>query len=629
MRAKKAAKRAAAKRVPSKATPKPSARSKSKAPKPEPVAKPRAAKQPAATWPRDAALEQAILDAPLDPVPRMVYADWLQGAGDRRGEWMALHAAIESDPKNVRLRSAAVDFLGSHLDLLLGPGKSLLIGGWIGWRAGFIDELRIQPSHKRGAEQAFASLLAHPSARFVRCIGLGDFGQAAIDVVAAAAPPLLETVVAIDTSLRAISVDIDPIAALPTIRRLGLHGGTISKPMPQLVELSCFLGGWAPAWVGRGNCENLTRLTVDCAGGLGTVHRMFPHVPRLRQLRLLQTQARDLEAITSLAGLELLDLSHGRFTDADLEPFVGWRGLAMVLHRTAISHDMLSRLTASGVTVTASPGSDALESDHQPGGWLHDRLATDGRDGLLTMPGIGRLLFNIGTHHSMHGDPKDATSLLDASLTFPNEHLKTWSWANAAIAHERLHEFDDAELIAREGLLRTPKEPNLMAIIVDALRRTDRLAEAEALLPRALASIAAKPGPGAHTGGRAACLVDVLFVLAQAGRHDEVLELADEYPTLVEQRREIHAIVAMSLIALGKAGLARTALAKSRGARFPAVIAHANAVVGLAVKRPDPLRALQFLRDAKAEPYPEWHWIAKDPNLAKLHGHPGFAELVS
>ena len=51
-------------------------------------------KPTSAAWPRDLALEQAILDAPLDPVPRMVYADWLQAAGDRRGEWMALHSAI-------------------------------------------------------------------------------------------------------------------------------------------------------------------------------------------------------------------------------------------------------------------------------------------------------------------------------------------------------------------------------------------------------------------------------------------------------------------------------------------------------------------------------------------------------
>ncbi len=594
----------------------------------------RAAKPARGEWPRDPALEQAILDAPLDPVPRMVYADWLQAAGDRRGEWMALHAAIESDPKNVRLRSAAVDFLGSHLDLLLGPGKALLTGGWIGWRAGFIDELRIQQTHKRGAVPAFAALLAHPSCRFVRCVGLGDLGQEAIDALVAAAPPLLDTVIAVDTSMRAQNVDLDDLAAL-SIRRLGLHFAEITKPMPQLRELAGKLGGMFSAWITNGGCENLEQLTLDCAGGLGRISQILPAVPRLRRLRLLhlrssdpETSHRRLQAITALHQLELLDLSHSEIGDAEVEPLMGWRDLTLILHRTAFSSDALARLAKSGVTVIASPGTSQLDDDHEPGGWLHHRLATDGRDGLQLMPGIGSTLFNIGTHHSIHGDPKDATLLLDASLTFPNEHLKTWSWANAAIAHERLHEFDDAELIAREGLLRTPKEPNLYAIIVDALRRTGRLAEAEALLPRALASIEAKPGPGAHSGGRAACLVDVLFVLAQAGRHAEVIELADEHATLVNQRREIYAIVAMSLVALRKLLDARTALGKADGSQYPAVVAHAKAVVALAAKRPDLPRALQFLHDAKAVPYPEWHWIAKDPNLAKLAKMPAFQDLL-
>jgi hypothetical protein len=177
--------------------------------------------------------------------------------------------------------------------------------------------------------------------------------------------------------------------------------------------------------------------------------------------------------------------------------------------------------------------------------------------------------------------------------------------------------------------LRVPKEPNLFAIVVDVLRRTNRLREAEAMLPRALASIEAAPGLGAHQGGRAACLADIMFVLAQAGRHDEVLELAKQYTELVDQRRDVFAIVAMSQVALGKITDARTSLAKANGSRFPAVLAHAQAVVGLAAKKPDLGRALRLLQAVKDEPYPEWHWIASDPNLAKLAGHPGFEQLIA
>ncbi|MBA2541892.1 MAG: hypothetical protein H0V17_19765, partial [Deltaproteobacteria bacterium] len=134
---------------------------------------------------------------------------------------------------------------------------------------------------------------------------------------------------------------------------------------------------------------------------------------------------------------------------------------------------------------------------------------------------------------------------------------------------------------------------------------------------------------GAHQGGRAACLADVLFVLAQAGRHDEVLALADKYKDLVDQRRDMFAIVAMSQVALGNVTGARTSLAKANGSRAPAVLAHAKAVVALAAKKPDLVRAVQLVREVKEAPYPEWHWIATDPNLARLAGHPGFAELLA
>jgi len=597
------------------------------APKPTPAPNAKPVPKPA-EWPRDAALEQAILDAPLDPVPRMVYADWLQAAGDRRGEWMSLHAAIEADPRNVRLRSAAVDFLGANLDLLLGPGKSLLAGGWIGWRAGFIDELRIQRSHKRGPLPAFASLLAHPSCRFVRCVGLGDLGQDAIDALVAAAPPLLDTVVAIDVSDRADVVDLDGLAALP-IRRLGLHAATITKPMPQLRELAGSLGGMFVSWIVDGGCGNLERLTLDCSMAVASINKVLRAVPKLRELRLLHVGPSELGEITRLKELELLDLSHARIGDADVERLIGWRGLRLILHRTQVSNEALARLVRGGVTVVASPGTSRLDNDHTAGGWLHDRLATDGRDGLRLMPGIGRTLFNVGTHHSMYGDPKDATPILDASLTFPNEHLKTWAWANAAIAHERVHAFDDAELIAREGLLRSPKEPNLYAIVIDALRRTGRLTEALALLPRAMSSVEARPGPGAHSGGRAACLADVLLVLAQAGRHEALIELADESADLVDQRTDMHAIVAMSYVALGDVAKARTSLAAATSSPLPGVLLHAKAVVALAAKRPDTKRALELLGEAKDAPYPEWHWIATDPNLGKLRGHVVFKALVA
>jgi uncharacterized protein (TIGR02996 family) len=585
----------------------------------------------ALTYARDAGLEAAIIDAPLDPVPRMVYADWIQAAGDRRGEWMALHAAIEREPNNVRLRSLAVDFLGANAELLLGAGKKLLAGAWIGWRSGFIDEIRVQPfENQRAAVASFAGLLAHPSARFVRTVGIGSLGQEAIDVLAQAAPPLLETVVATDAPFVSDHVELDGIAALPTIRRLGLNRADLDRELPLLVEVGCAMGNHVD-WIAAGGCPNLERLTIDCVHlREPKVASMLRAVPKLTQLRVLHLDSLDsvLDAILNLRGLEVLDVSHSGITEVTAARLLGWRGTLVAL-RTELSSEIQARLVREGTSVVASAGRGRMIDDHKaPGGWLHHRLATDGRDGLATLPGIGNTLYNVGTHHSIYGNAVDAVPLLDASLTYPSEDLKTWAWANAAIAHERVHQFDDAELIAREGMLRTPKEPNLYAIVVDALRRTGRLDEALALVPRSLAAVEAPPGPGAHSGGRGACLADVMLVLAQAGRHTDVLELRDDWNELCDQRTDMHAIAAMSEVAIGKVSDARTSLAKAKECRFEGVLAHARAVVALAAKKPNLDKALAHLAECKDARYPEWHWIATDPNLAKLRDLPAFRELV-
>ncbi len=584
----------------------------------------------------DPALEAAIIDAPLEAAPRMVYADWLQAAGDTRGEWMALCAAMEADPKNVRLRSLVVDFLGEHRELLLGEGASLLPGAWIGWRGGFIDELRVQPYLKqRGAGRSFAALLAHPSCRFVRHVALGELPrlQDAIDALSAAAPPLLETVVVIDAeAIQQAAVDLDGLCALPTLRRLGLNGASIERPMPQLVELSLSLRDDLVRWVIAGGCANLTELTLDCADAesprdVGAIVRALPALTRLRLLDL-----RDADAVIadlgSLRGrLQLLDLTGSSVTDQGGEQLASWPDLELVALRTVLSESLLARLATRLRTVMASRRTSEwqyFERDYDPTGlsWFAHRLATDGRDGLRAMPGIGRALFNIGTRHSTSQREEVAVPLLDASLTFPNRHLKTWAWANAAIAHERMRNFDDCELIAREGMLRVPHEPNLFAIVIDVLRRTDRLDQALALLPRAIASITRAPGLGAHTGGPACCLADCLLVLQQAGRHVDVIRLAERHEHLLQPRT--HACVAMSLVALGRLAEAKTTMKLAKQAKEP-IRDHAIAVMALAQKSPNRAVALAALARAKAADYPEWHWIPRDPNLAALFTDGGAA----
>src|SRR5688572_26314616 len=114
---------------------------------------------------RNVELEAAIVSAPADLLPRMVYGDWLQDRGELRGQWIAMMGAIERAPDDIPLRAAAVGYLDDHRHDLLGPGVSLLASSFIGWYGGFVDELRIQPGEDTTAA-AVIQLIEHPMCRF-------------------------------------------------------------------------------------------------------------------------------------------------------------------------------------------------------------------------------------------------------------------------------------------------------------------------------------------------------------------------------------------------------------------------------------------------------------------------------
>jgi uncharacterized protein (TIGR02996 family) len=593
-------------------------KAKKPAAKPKKPTQRRTAKQPAAKRKpkplallRDPHLEAAIIAAPLEATPRMVYADWLMGAGDLRGEWMAISTAIENDPANRRLRSIAVEWLGAHSALLLGGGLSLLPGAWIGWRGGFIDELRLQPVEDGTRDAAaLAALLAHPSCRFLRHLSLGCFYERdeMLDALVDAAPPLLESLVLLDTTPLVPTMDIPRVAELGSLRRLGLNGVAFGCPIPQIVELRARATGPTLWWLATRLFPNLEELTLSVKfDSIDSLIEAIAALPRLRRLRLLGLHEADrvvalLRALPIADRLELLDLSGSDITD--LRPAQLHPSLTLVAHRAGA--DRVRDLWRD-------PGRDGKS-------WIQEQLRAEGREALRLFPGIGNSLYSIGTDRSIDRELDAAIPLLDASLTFPGAQLKTWAWANAAIAHERRRDFEAAELTAREGLLRAPDEPNLYAIVVDALRRSDRLAQALALLPKAIKSITAKPGPGAHVGGPPACLADCLLVLQQGGEHDRVVALATKRAKHMQPRS--HAIVAMSQAARKQLVEARASLAKAKPASSDPLYHHAVAVLALAKRTPDRAAALRALATAKAGDYPEWHFVPRDPLLRAVHGDP-------
>jgi uncharacterized protein (TIGR02996 family) len=123
----------------------------------------------------NAALEAAIVANPHDDAAYMVYADWLQSQGDRRGELIALQAAGKDD--------AARELLAAHADEFLGPLQHHQVchDGYRGhmppaftWKRGFIAAARLAHNHHadrewigRLATDVLLPLLRHPSGKFL------------------------------------------------------------------------------------------------------------------------------------------------------------------------------------------------------------------------------------------------------------------------------------------------------------------------------------------------------------------------------------------------------------------------------------------------------------------------------
>ncbi|MBA3338645.1 MAG: TIGR02996 domain-containing protein [Geodermatophilaceae bacterium] len=167
---------------------------------------------------RNPDLEAAILEAPLDLAPRMVYGDWLAAQGDPRGPWFALSAAVEAAPLDVRLRSAATELFHANGRLFLGQGVGLRPNAWFGWLGGFLDEVRLHPfATLARAARAAKALFAHPHARFLRHVSLGNLEhlEEIVETLATEDLPLLESLTAIDSDETSAvgQIDIDRVLA--------------------------------------------------------------------------------------------------------------------------------------------------------------------------------------------------------------------------------------------------------------------------------------------------------------------------------------------------------------------------------------------------------------------------------
>jgi uncharacterized protein (TIGR02996 family) len=174
---------------------------------------------------RNPELEAQILDDPEDPAPYLVYADWLQTAGDPRGKLIAAQAAREADPDSEELADAEAAILEEHREALLGP-EIEAEGIAFDWYYGFWRGIHIGSfgwSEAPAQDEHVARLAAAPSARFARRVQCsGPLTPAVLGSLA----PLARTLREIDVSLQSHGTfadeDLLALAPLAELRRLAL-----------------------------------------------------------------------------------------------------------------------------------------------------------------------------------------------------------------------------------------------------------------------------------------------------------------------------------------------------------------------------------------------------------------------
>ena len=229
---------------------------------------------------RNPELEQAINANPDDKETWAVYADWLQGHGDPRGELMALQIAGKD--------KAARALIDRHADYFLGPlaGHQKTYDGDLGnngrtnskawvtenqqaflWKFGFIHRARL--AHDSYADDEFDGrlaevlelLLAHPSGRFVAEMAFNSNGdpnendlQDLIDILACRAPPTLRKITIGDNIDQISWYNVGDLGvlwpAIPNLASLYIEAGSFtlgSIDAPRLRRAEFKTGGLSQA----------------------------------------------------------------------------------------------------------------------------------------------------------------------------------------------------------------------------------------------------------------------------------------------------------------------------------------------------------------------------------------------
>ena len=136
------------------------------------------------------------------------------------------------------------------------------------------------------------------------------------------------------------------------------------------------------------------------------------------------------------------------------------------------------------------------------------------------------------------------------------------AWGNVAVHFHQDGDDASAELAAREGLLRCPRDANLWACLIDPLRRSGRLQESVEAAQTALEELEQPIEELLHNSQSTdrACLLDCVTTLLRAGKVAEAISGIEAVAARVSPSAKITAVQSMAYASLGQMEAARACL---------------------------------------------------------------------
>lgn len=311
-------------------------------------------------------LEAAIREAPDDPAPYEVYADWLDQQGDPRGRWMLLQqararpgidAGLEVEIAHLANDEALVPRLRAQM---LGPARQF---SPLRWRYGVVQGAYV---YRFMADPTFAvtmrTLFAHPAAAFLRALVLGH----SVEQDKRPIPGL-------NGALDALVKAPDTLESLRLIQPLRFHPHVRPNPviLPKANRIFESLPGLRTLVLDADECDikpftapKLERLELVCNTLRGSLRAALElaDLPELRVLHfgVAEEGAENVDFLSRMKAEKLEELGlHGKLgkhaDQAMVAALLEWRGLGR-LRRLVLHHPRVRGASFDGSTLLAAHG---------------------------------------------------------------------------------------------------------------------------------------------------------------------------------------------------------------------------------------------------------------------------------